>query len=32
MIVILLESNLLTTRFKQFDIFAVGDAKKNSLK
>lgn len=32
MTVILLESNLLTVKFKQFDIFAVGNAKKNSFK
>lgn len=32
MVVILLENNLVTMRFQQFDIFANGDAKKNSLK
>lgn len=28
MVLILLENNLVTMRFKQFDIFTVGDAKK----
>lgn len=32
MVVILVENNLVTMRLKQFDIFTVGDVKKNSLK
>lgn len=32
MVAVLLENNLVNIRFKQFDIFTVGEAKENSLK